>query len=397
MHWNTFSIVGYLSVALWLVVPVLLALHQKRRPRRWLCHVALALALAAYGLAKINSVTHVNRIQVDQSAEVVAGQENVIAARKTVEQVRQADVAQIRFAEDATGDFLDKGGMDASDLKYVEKVSRDAEPAWKKGKEHRSGGTGDNSLEAAIGAGGKAGTGVPDVSRTGNERAPTLMLARDRDRANRLDAANLLLIRFLILAALITVVLDYLRRANIYEEAYLPLPLPSSWVNGLTPLPPVAVQPVPARRTPAEELAWLSRRGDAFVYMARDAAAAEAIPAVLPRLGRRGWPMEVIHINAGSAGVSDAFVFESLWYNRASFVFDSPVRAEAFLAQLAGLLRRRKATGASVRQTVHVVWDAGKPLPDELRTELMPLAHATGWSVLEVAADCNRPQPETGA
>ena len=109
MNWQLFNITGYLSVALWLAALVLLAAHWVRRPRRWLCHCALGVALLAYGLAKINSVTHVGRIQLDQSAELAAAQAKLLAARKAAEQSRAADVAQIRFAEDSSGDFLDKG------------------------------------------------------------------------------------------------------------------------------------------------------------------------------------------------------------------------------------------------------------------------------------------------
>jgi hypothetical protein len=93
MNWNIFSMAGYLSVALWLLVPVLLAVHLAKRPRRWLCHYALGVALLAYGLAKINSVTHVGRIQLDQSAAIATGQAQLLAGRKAAEQSRAADVA----------------------------------------------------------------------------------------------------------------------------------------------------------------------------------------------------------------------------------------------------------------------------------------------------------------
>ncbi len=383
MTQHMFSLWGYLSVALWLAALVLLALHLAQRPRRWLGHCALGLALLAYGLAKINSVTHVGRIQLDQSAEIAAGQAKLLAARQAAEQARGADVAQIRFAEDTTGDFLDKGGMDEADLKYMEKIKGGGEPAWKLEKKKRSGSGPDDSLESAIGAGEDRGQGVPDFSSAAGADEPLLMLAKDRDRANRLDGANLLLIRLLILAALVMVVTDYLSRANRYAEAYLPLPLSSSWVNGLTPLPPVTVRPRPPRRTLVQELAWLTRRGDAFVFLTGNPGAAAAIPERLARLPRGKWPVDVLHVDAVDGVLDDVFVFETLWYNRASCVVASPDQAERFLANAVELLRRRKETGARVKQTVHVVWDAGRPLPEALRGALVPLARATGWTVLE--------------
>jgi hypothetical protein len=273
--------------------------------------------------------------------------------------------------------------MDEADLKYMETIKEGGEPAWKQAKKKRSGSAPDDSLEAAIGAGEENGQGAPDVSGNAGEDGPLLMLAKDRDRANWLDGVNLLLIRLLILAALVIVVADYLSRANRYAEAYLPLPLPSSWVNGLTPLPAVMARPSPARRTMGEELAWLTRRGDAFVCLTGDPAAAAAVPGRLARLPRGKWPVDVLHVEADDGPVDDVFVFEGLWYNRASFVIASAARAERFLASAVDLLRRRKETGARVKQTVHVVWEVGKPMPAALRAELVALAGATGWAVME--------------
>jgi hypothetical protein len=98
----------------------------------------------------------------------------------------------------------------------------------------------------------------------------------------------------------------------------------------------------------------------------------------------------VLRVEPGIGPVDDAFVFETLWFNRASFVVPA-ARSERFLASVVELLRRRKETGARVKQTVHVVWDAGRPMPAELRAELVALAGATGWAVVETAAiDGNR-------
>lgn len=393
MRIDSFSLAGYLSVALWLLVPVLWALHGRRRSRRWCCHVALALACLAYPLAKINSVAHVGRIQLDQSADVAAAQGRLLAARQAAEQARLGEVAQVRFAEDAAGDSLDKGGMDAADLKYMAKIGADATPAWRQEKRRRSSDGPDDSLETAIGA-GEPETGAAANFAADTERPPLLMPASDRDRANRLDGINLLIVRLLLLAAAGMVVADYLSRANRHGEAYLPLPLPSSWVNACTPLPPVVVLPRTTRRTRVEELAWFARRGDAFVYCTDDPTAAAAVPGRLARLPRGGWPMDVLHVRAGDPVTDSRFVFEALWYNRASFVVDSAAYAETLLASVVELLRQRRETRARVRQSVHVVWDAAGAMPEAVRAELLPLAAATGWSVMErsTAVGSNRQQ-----
>lgn len=83
--------------------------------------------------------------------------------------------------------------------------------------------------------------------------------------ASRLDGLNLNLTRLLIVLGVCIVVMDYLRRGNIYTEAYFPLPLPSNWVNGLTPILPEMTRPDPPRRTVPQELAWLIKRGDSDV------------------------------------------------------------------------------------------------------------------------------------
>lgn len=386
MHFNYFSLFGYVSVVLWILVPVLWALHVRRRPRRWLAHVALAVALLAFLFAKINSVTYVGRIQLDQSAEIAAAQAKQAAARKMAEASRSDNVAKIRFAEDKAGDVMDKGGMDEADLKYMGKINSDAAPAWKQAKKARSGAEQDDSLEAQLG-GEKEPAGVTgEGAGKEEEKAPLLMLEKDKDRANRLDGANLQLIRMLILVGLVLVLSDYLRRVNIYDEAYLPLPLPSAWVNALTPLPPWRVRPVPSRRTLPEELAWLIKRGDSFVYMARDPEVARQIPATLPRLGRRGWPVEVIPVPAGSDEINDRFVFETVWYGRASFVVESPDRALKMMGQFMALMAERKATRATVAQTVHIVWDGGMPLDEAWQREFAKLTRATGMSLVVCSA-----------
>jgi len=386
MKLNYFSIIGYVSVVLWLVVPVLWVLHAKLRPRRWLCHIALAVALLAYIFALLNSKLYVNRIQLDQSAEIAAVQAAQEEARKAAENIRGGEVAQIKFAEDSAGAFMDAGGMDASDLKTMAKLKEKAEPEWKKNKKKRAeSGKQDDSIDDLIGgktANKAAKSASPaDAAEPAQERQ-VFMLEGDRAMANRLDGANLKLIRLLLLLAVLIVVVDYLRRANIYKEAYMPLPMPSSWLNEFSPVPTLMIRPEPARRTMPEELAWLVKRGDSFAYMTDDSAAAGQVSSSLPRFGKRHSPVDVIRVTTGDGDISDEFVFEALWYGRSSFVVDSADRASQMLNRFMDMMAARKARHAKVAQTVHIIWDCSVPLDESWQAEFVKLAKATGMSLV---------------
>lgn len=386
MKLNYFSILGYVSVVLWLTVPVLWGLHAKLRPRRWLCHVALAVAVLAYILAHINSVHYVNRIQLDQSAEIASVQAAQEEARKAAENIRGGEVAQIKFAEDTSGAFMDAGGMDASDLKTLAKLKEKSAPDWKKNKKKRAeSGNQDESIESLIGdKTGSKGAKIDPATVAAEEAQEhqVFMLEGDKAMANRLDGANLKLIRLLILLAVLIVVVDYLRRANDYQEAYLPLPLPSSWLNEFSPVPPVRIRPDPARRTMPEELAWLIKRGDSFAYFTDDPAAARQVPSSMPSLGKWHCPVDVIRVSAGDGDISDEFVFEALWYGRSSFVVDTAERGMQMMSRFMAMMEARKARHAKVAQTVHVIWDCGEPLDESRQAEFVKLAKATGMSLV---------------
>lgn len=380
MNWNYFSITGYISVLLWICVPLLWTAHMIRRPRRWLCHIALILAIAAFVFAKINSKMYVNRIQLDRSAEMTEWEAKQDAKRKAAEDSRSADVAQIRFAEDASGDFLDMAGMDDADRKYMEKIHEDTDPGWKKNKKTRSqAAADDDSIEALIGA-KEVSEGIEsDTAQQAIENAPVLMVSEDKEMASRLDGLNLKLVRVLILLSLIFIIIDYLRRANSYADAYMPLPVPSSWVNAMTPLSTVIVRPEKVRRPIPAELEWLIKRGDSFLYLTSNPASAASVPKSASRLPKGICPVDILHITDND-GISNDFVFEALWYGRSSFTVDSTTRSVKMLGRFMKLMRERKATRAKVAQTVHVVWDIDKSLSETAKTEFIKLCKATGMS-----------------
>lgn len=377
MNSQTFSLIGYLSVLLWLGVPALWIM-RKRLP--WACAAALALACVAFGLAKINSMQHVDRIAPDLSQQQKSAQELAEAKRKAAEKVRSEDVADVRFAEDGADDFLDKAGMDEADLKYMDKLDNNAEPDWKKAKKTRGSEkpqTGD--VDDMVG-GEDAIAGVRSESlEKQEEKPPILMSDAHMAIAHRLDQINLNTIMVMMLLAVIMVLVDYLGRANVYAHAVFPLPLPSSWLTAVTPLPAV-VRPSPPRRSLGEELAWIAKRGDCFLYLTDDAASAKSIPDSLPRLGKSARPVEVLRVQE-SRHIDDTFVFEALWYGRACFVVDSAERAAALMHHLREALGKRKAARAHVRQSVHIVWDLARPLSAQDLQDFERLAKATGFSL----------------
>lgn len=378
MTTQLFSFWGYASVLLWLAVLVLWALHAVLRPRRWLCHIAVLVAIVALAFAKLNSVTYVNRIQIDRSEELEAARARQEAARKAAEQARADEVAQVRFAEDDADDFLDEAGMEEADLKYMASFEEGAVPEWKQEKKTRSQTpTEDDSLEAMIDTTAEEPTGVDAVAAEEAAREPIMMPEAGMMLANRLDAWNLKLIRWLILVGLGIVVWDYLKRINSYQEAYFPLPLPSAWSRGLTPMPPVQRWPEPRRRAMPEELAWLVRKGETFLYLTDDKQAAAAVSERLPRLPPGHQPVDVIHVT-DEAPIDADFVFETLWYGRSSFVIESPALADGVTRRTLELLEERKASRAHVRQTVHVVWDLSMPSDARTVAAFERLGRATG-------------------
>ena len=183
------------------------------------------------------------------------------------------------------------------------------------------------------------------------------------------------------------VVYDYLGRSERqYAVASLPLPLPSAWGNAVTPMPPVVVRPVPARRDMPAELAWLARRGDSFVYLTDDPSAAAGVPVSLPRIGRKLRPVDVLHVAREGDDISDDFVFEALWYGRGCFVVESATRAERMMERFTKLLEERKKVRARTGRTVHVVWDLKAPMPEALTKSFERLAAATGFSLFLCSA-----------
>lgn len=380
MNANFFSLYGYLSVLFWLAVPALWFLSWRRRSFRWFCPASILAALIAMVLADLNTETHVNRIQPDQTAEIEAVRAKTEAKRKAMEATRGDEVADVRFAEDGSEDFLDKGGMEDADLKYMESLGENAEPEWKKNKKTR-GESGEEIKDLDDKLGGEQAVEGVDSSNfeEKKEEAPIFMSDAHKRMADRLDHINHSTIEILLWLAILACLLDYLARLNVYALAFLPLPLPSGLPNALHPHAPVVDRYAAPRRTIVEELTWITKRGDCFLLLT-DAATALAVPATLPRIGKSLKPVEVL--SASHPRITDDFAFESLWYSHCCFVVDSPERAQRIFARFIDLMDQRRLVRAKTRQTAHIVWDLPHPpSPDQLAT-FERLAKATGFSLM---------------
>ena len=323
-----------------------------------------------------------NRIQVDRSAQIEDQMKRQELARQAAQQAREDEVAQIRFAEDASGDFLDKAGMDAADIKYMDSFADGDVPAWKREKKERSAGAEDDSLEAMIGAADEAEGMAVDAIMEEAPEDPILMSDSDKLAADRLDAANLMTIRILLVIGFVFLGWDYLRRLNRDQDAYFPLPVPSSWADGLTPRDPVTVRSPQARGTIRDDLNFVTKRGESFVYMTDDKSAAQQVQDTAYRLPLGFSPVQILNVGEHNGTMNDEFVFETLWYGRNSFVVDSASRAERMLHSFLELLAQRKETRAHTRQTVHVVWDIQQPIPDSIRQRFANLGRVTGYRLM---------------
>lgn len=362
-NWNSFGVLGYVAVAATIAVPLLLASALLRRSSPRPLHLAVVLAAVAVACSEINSLIHVDRLQPDRAAEVAA-QEAAAEARKqgrlaALEQGRESQAAKIRFAEDAQGDALDRAGLDESDLAYLERIEREAgeetRPEWQQEKKARGG------IEAELETLADRLDGDDDspagVDTGAADPEPIVVSEAELAMAHRVDRLSLGWARLLLLAGLALTGIDWLRRGNDYERAYLPLPVPSRLLAAARPLPAVVVRPWPPRRSIAEELAWLLRRGDSFVYLAASDAAAGDVMTRLARFENRRWPAQILRVGDQGEACSDRFMFEALWYGRCSFVIDDPARAERLVKAFGGFLEERQATRARAAQTAHIVWD----------------------------------------
>lgn len=379
MNPDSIGTIGYLGFALALAAVVTWLVYWGVK-MRLLARLGFVLALAALACAKIHSATHVDRIEIDPSIQLAMMKAKQEERRQAALDLRGDEVAQIRFAEDDGEEFMDKAGLEESDLEYYDSLE---EPAWKKEKKTRSSeGEEDADLEALIDS--EEAEGGADVEALEADKGPEPILMSEAEvvAARRIDRWNGRVSLALPLLGLLLLGYDYLRRANRYAEASLPLPLPSALPGSITPMPAVVERPDPPRRPVVDELAWLVRRGDSFLYLADDPLkTAKALERLKP-LAAKHRRFELLPLEDDS--IDDDFVFESLWFGRCSFVVDSPARIDTLTRCFTERMQQRRRTRARVRQVAHLVWDIPGKTPCEELTEFA--AHA-GFSIFLVATE----------
>jgi len=372
-EWNMdyFSLSGYASVMALVLVFTLWVIHFIFKPQQIVCYLAMGMAIMAFSLGKHNSLTYVNKIQPDRSQQKAELEAKIAAEQQAVLDQRGEQVAQIRFAEDAEDEFLDRAGLDDEDLENLDNIREELTPDWKREKKKRSASTD-----------GSEGEGMDTAAiEESAEPEPIVMLEADLMRANHFDYWNLQISKWCMGLGLLIILYDYIRRHNRYESAYFTLKIPSALANLVTPYPSVVDRSSKPRRSVPEELAWLTKRGDPFVYFSSNSAnTKEVYEALVSFFGKKKNSLQII--KTSTSAFTDNFAFESWWFGRSSVIVESKERSESMIGSFLDLLEGRSSTRARVRQTAHLVWDLDSPIPNEIKNRLEQLAARTGFSLL---------------
>ena len=372
-EWNMdyFSLSGYASVMALVLVFTLWFIHFIFKPQQIVCYLAMGMAIMAFSLGKHNSLTYVNKIQPDRSQQKAELEAKIAAEQQAVLDQRGEQVAQIRFAEDAEDEFLDRAGLDDEDLENLDNIREELTPDWKREKKKRSASTE-----------GSEGEGMDTAAiEESAEPEPIVMLEADLMRANHFDYWNLQISKWCMGLGLLIILYDYLRRHNRYESAYFPLKIPSALANLVTPYPSVVDRSSKPRRSVPDELVWLTKRGDPFVYFSSNSANTKEVDeALVSFFGKKKNSLQII--KTGTSAFTDNFAFESWWFGRSSVIIESKERSESMIGSFLDLLEGRSSTRARVRQTAHLVWDLDSPIPNEIKNRLEQLAARTGFSLL---------------
>ena len=371
--WNMdyFSLSGYASVMALVLVFTLWVIHFIFKPQQIVCYLAMGMAIMAFSLGKHNSLTYVNKIQPDRSQQKAELEAKIAAEQQAVLDQRGEQVAQIRFAEDAEDEFLDRAGLDDEDLENLDNIREELTPDWKREKKKRSASTEGSDGE---------GMDTAAIAESA-EPEPIVMLEADLMRANHFDYWNLQISKWCMGLGLLIILYDYIRRHNRYESAYFPLKIPSALTNLVTPYPSVVDRSSKPRRSVPEELTWLTKRGDPFVYFSSNSANTKEVDeALVSFFGKKKNSLQII--KTSTSAFTDNFAFESWWFGRSSVIVESKERSESMIGSFLDLLEGRSSTRARVRQTAHLVWDLDSPIPNEIKNRLEQLAARTGFSLL---------------
>ncbi|NLE67724.1 MAG: hypothetical protein GX608_09905 [Lentisphaerae bacterium] len=263
-----FGWIGIASILLWML-SALIALNYAGHPfRNTYFARALAVLFAAWLFALANS-GNVDRIEVDQTAELRALEER----RKTEIQQLQERAAKVRYAEDDKLDALDLAGIqNASSLSVYERalLSKGIKP--RKAGAKKSGGKPEEELTLA---GAEEVSAFDESADEGVKRLPMNEVLA----AASLDSMNRWAIRIIAILILLAMLHDYLRRFNQTASAPFPLPIGSQALDALFPK---AHSTALRAREPGlvrDFLALVTRKGEPFIYFgAADIVGTQALP-----------------------------------------------------------------------------------------------------------------------
>jgi len=386
---------GLGSIVLWMLALVLLLAYAVRWRRSLVCWTALALAIGGFVLAKVNS-HNLSEIKIDFSEQLravkVRAEEEAADAAPAVEsdmseEARQAKRAEVEEKETDEGPdgppdspgpesstpgakqdpaTSDEPGKEAPD--DGEATGTDSRYAYRQeGKTHRTEG---KQLEekVPIDVGEEDETDVPGV-RT--------MKMHEVAQANRLDRLNLFIARCTLCLAAGLFVIDYFRRFNTTFGCYVPLPFSSPAVDSLFPKSHT-VCVGRRRRNWKKHLKRMVRKGETFIFFSRKDPWSKQRLRRLPWYIPVPWRIDKVVCTNGDRHFDDEFLFESAWFGRYCFVLVGDGQSAVdLLDSLAGFLELRRATRASARRTVNVVWDVETDVPDATLDRLLPLCPET--------------------
>ncbi len=329
--------------------------------RRWDALVVLAVAIVVLGGAGWNSL-RVSSIEALPSPAALAAAERARQARLGA---LTTHATAMRFAEDSEADRLDLAGVSAERTQSIYEAAAaggDEPPLYRQGgKVERD--AGKQRTDAATQA---LTSAAADRDITKASRA----LPEDVvNRAQRYDRMNRFIARFGFLLAVGLITLDYVRRLNRTRDALPPLPVAGVALDALSPKSR-SVWWQTGRSDEAEAyLRRVVRRGEAFLVFSAGEPFADRTER-LPRLQAFGWGAASMPVHRTADEREPAWVLETLWFGRGSFVVrgesDAATLRDALLAQL----KNRHIPRARVRRTAHVVWNLPQP-PDGATIEAL--------------------------
>jgi len=392
---------GLGSIVLWMLALVLLLAYALRWRRSLVCWTALAVAVGGFVLAKVNS-HNVSAIKIDFSQQLQAAktraEEEAADGAPVVEsdiskEARQAKRAEIEEKETAEGPDgpPDSPGPESPTPGAKQEPAAGDDPA-KEGPEGEGEAAGAGRKyayrqdgKAQRTEGKQLEEKVPiDAGRAGETVAPGVrtMKMHEVAQANRLDRLNLFIARWTLSLAVGLFVIDYFRRFNTTFGCCVPLPFSSPAVDSLFPKSHT-VCVGRRRRNWKKQLSRMVRKGETFVFFSRKDPWSKRRLRRLPWYLPLPWRIEKVACTDGDRHFDDEFLFESAWFGRCCFVVvGDGQRAVDLLDSLAGFLELRRATRASARRTVNVVWDLETDVPDATLDRLLPLCRETNFRLI---------------